>query len=98
MIKLLIIFSLSIMILSCDAIEDALDKSPVIDDDGVVLSSNRVSPFDSVQASVTADNPGKGPLKYTWSCSEGGTFTDTDLSTVYWKAPIEGGDYKIRVS
>jgi len=97
MIRIFLLFAVSIMIISCDAIEDALDKSPEIDEDGVILSLNRVSPFDSVQASVTAKNPGKGPLRYIWSCNEGGTFTDTDLSTVYWKAPVEGGDYKIRV-
>jgi len=95
--KIFLSAAVILMLFSCDAIEDALDKSPEIDEDGVVLSLNRVAPFDSVQASVSAKNPGKGPLRYIWSCNEGGTFTDTDLSTVYWKAPIEGGDYRIRV-
>lgn len=68
---------------------------PVIE--GLTLSQNIVIPGDTVVATVTATNPEKGILTYSWQAPDGGQFIPpTNANTVKWIAPFIGKVYKIK--
>jgi len=91
----LILFVLIIM--SCKELGDAIQKyePPIIKD--LLLSANVVIPGDTITATVTATNPEKGVLTYSWEAPDGGQFVPpVDAETVKWVAPFEGKSYRIR--
>ncbi|HHJ53229.1 MAG TPA: hypothetical protein ENJ89_08560 [Caldithrix abyssi] len=84
---------------SCDSVSDLLnlDKTPVLDEQGIVVSADRVNPGDTVRASISATNPVDGPLYYQWTATGGDFMPPADKDTVYWIAPVKGGTYTIYV-
>ncbi|MBD3223744.1 MAG: hypothetical protein GF313_03395 [Caldithrix sp.] len=84
---------------SCGQVEDILnlDKAPRIQNPGIVVSSDRVMPRDTISAHVTVENPTENPLTYQWTCSGGQFIKPTDNDSVQWMAPVQGGSYMIRL-
>lgn len=83
---------------SCSGIDDLIfDRHPQLSD--IKVSSDRVAPFDTVWASVEATNPIDGAMEFKWTIDpERGIFSGpTDLDSVAWVAPIQGGWYELSV-
>jgi len=94
------LFALIFILVSCDGVSDLLnlDKAPVLDENGIIVSSDRVSPGDTIMASISATNPEDGPLYYRWTKTGGNFVPPADKDTVYWVAPLAGGTYFIYVT
>lgn len=96
--KTLIIIILSAFLLgACDKLGNVLYEPPVIE--SFVLSPDEaVLPGDTIRAIVVATNPEKGILSYKWEAPDGGQFIPPiDRDSVKWIAPLQGGDYGIRI-
>jgi hypothetical protein len=94
--RTVIISLLFFLLASCDA-EKIFRNAPVIEQLSVL--PERVNPFDTVYASVTATNPEEGILSYQWSVSpERGFFLEgTSGASTRWIAPTVGGDYTFKI-
>lgn len=100
-------FSIILMfftLLSCSGLDDLIfNRHPQLGD--IQLSSPQVEPFDTVYASIEATNPIDGTLEYKWSVkrlysvipSIGTIDGPSDLDSVRWIAPIEGGYFEFKV-
>jgi len=90
-------------LVACEGVEELINanRPPELDDQGIIVSADRVAPFDTVTASISATNPVEGPLFYEWSAaggSTGGRFIQpADSSLVRWIAPLLGGSYRMTV-
>jgi len=96
-----LILALLLVLTACKGVNEIINpyKAPVISDEGIVFNRTMpISPAETLQVSVTADNPEEGPLTYTWSAPDGGSFYgSTDQSEAIWIAPLKGGNYTIKV-
>jgi len=89
---------IGLTLFSCSGIDDLIfDRHPQLSN--FQVSDDRVAPFDTVWASVEATNPIEGAMEFTWTVDpERGNFTGpTDLDSVAWVAPIQGGWYELKV-
>lgn len=88
-----------VTIWSCNSVQDLFkDTYPHLDEQGIMVSADRVAPRDTVIASISATNPlGDGPLTYEWSTTNGTFMAPADKDTVKWIAPSSGGLETIRV-
>ncbi len=96
--KILIIFTLCLLfMISCDKLGDVIYEAPVIES-FTITPDVPVFPGDTVTAEVEATNPEKGILTYKWENPDGGQFIPPiDLNSVKWIAPLQGGEYRIRI-
>jgi len=89
-----------LLIISCSGLDDLVfDRHPQLSE-MQVFPGDRVSPFDTVYASIEATNPIDGILEYQWTIDpERGTFVGpSDSDSIRWVAPIQGGFYDLKVS
>jgi len=86
-------------LVACEGVEELINanRPPELDERGIIVSADRVAPFDSVTASISATNPVEGPLFYEWSATGGRFIQPADSSLVYWIAPWQGGPYQLTV-
>ena len=89
---------------SCSGLDDLIfDRHPILEP--MQVSSTRVAPFDTVFASIKAENPIDGLLEYKWTVkrvgsalpSNGTIDGPSDQDSVRWIAPIDGGVYELKV-
>lgn len=101
----LILLLLPVVFVTCSGIDDLIyDRHPELSE--LQISASRVSPFDTVFASIEAKNPIDGILDYKWTAknlSSGKLVNSTidgpaDLDSVRWIAPIEGGFYELKIT
>lgn len=94
----------SILTFSCSGLDDLIfDRHPQLGE--MQISATRVEPYDTVWASIDAENPIDGLLSYKWTAKKigSGIFANgnfdgpTDTDSVRWIAPIEGGFYELKV-
>jgi len=99
------LFLLLIIFYSCSGLDDLIfDRHPQLSD--MQISGKQVVPYDTIFASIEATNPIDGILEYQWTVKRInsaqpviGTFDGpTDLDSVRWVAPIEGGFYELKVT
>lgn len=83
----------------CEGVEELINanRPPELDERGIIVSADRVAPFDTVTASISATNPVEGPLFYEWSATGGRFIQPADSSLVFWIAPLQGGLYQLTV-
>ncbi len=90
-----------LLLTSCEGVNEIINpyKAPVISDEGIVFNRTMpVSPAETLLVSVSADNPESGPLTYSWTAPDGGSFyVATDQNEATWIAPLKGGNYTIKV-
>lgn len=100
-IIILVIFAGIMLLAACKEVDNLIDpdKAPELDPQGIVVSADRVAPYDTVTAKIKATNPVEGPLSYEWTTGiNGGTFIQpADKDSVRWIAPLNGGVYEIKV-
>jgi len=95
-IRLFVFFLL--FVFSCDSVSDLFNpKNPRISDNGLMVSADRISPLDTVNAWISATNPIAGPMYYHWSVNGGRYLEPANKDTVRWAAPIKGGLYELKV-
>lgn len=70
------------------------NRAPVIS--AISATPNSVSPFGTVNLSVTASDPDGDSLKYAWVVT-GGQLGITHAATETWRAPSLGGTYRLQV-
>ena len=68
MMKILLIFSVLFAVMSCKELGDAIYEPPVIESFELIYDEP-VLPLDTVTAFVSASNPEKGELSYSWEVS-----------------------------
>ncbi len=104
-LKLWIALLLPAVYISCSGIDDLIyDRHPELSE--MQISASRVSPFDTVYASIEAKNPIDGILEYKWTVKNLGNGNSVnsaidgpaDLDSVRWIAPIAGGFYELKVT
>jgi hypothetical protein len=83
--------------MSCKELGEAIYESPQIKS-LEISPGGTVLPGDTVTAVVSADNPEKGTLSYSWEVSpDRGVFLPpTDMDTIKWIAPLVGDEYTIK--
>ncbi len=81
-------------ILGCSSDIFEIVKSPEIE--SMTLSAYEVDPGDSVRITLKVKNT-DSVLHYNWSANGGDFIPPTDQAEVFWKAPREGGQYRITV-
>lgn len=86
-------------LVACEGVEELINanRPPELDERGIIVSADRVAPFDTVTASISATNPVEGPLFYEWSATAGRFIQPADSSLVRWIAPLLGGSYQLTV-
>jgi len=95
-----ILLLLSLLLMSsCEEVGDLIDpdKAPELDAEGIVVTADRVSPHDTISASIKATNPVEGPLGFEWKATGGNFIAPSDKDTVQWIAPLIGGIYALEV-
>jgi hypothetical protein len=99
MLKINLILISILLLISCKDVENLINptKAPELDQQGIVFSSDRVAPRDTVIASIRATNPEEGPLEYEWSRTGGSFIEPSDKDSVQWIAPLTGGTYNLKV-
>lgn len=104
-LNFLVLLLLPAIFITCSGIDDLIyDRHPELSN--MQISASRVSPFDTVYASIEAKNPIDGILDYKWTVKNLATKIyvnntidgPADLDSVRWIAPIEGGAYEIKVT
>ena len=96
--KVLLILSILFALISCKEIGDAIYEPPQIKS-LELTPAGTVLPGDTVTALVSAENPEKGSLSYSWEVSpDRGLFLPpTDMESIRWIAPLVGDEYTIKV-
>lgn len=95
--QFLLIMMLWTLLLGPGCSTDIFDppREPVLD--RLIASAYEVDPGDTVTVYVQVLEPNGDVLKYEWSANQGNLIQPTDLDTVRWVAPAQGGTTSIRV-
>lgn len=97
LLKIVAMFGIMIFVIACGKLDSLLrdgDDPPIID--RVVALRNQISPHDTTTVRAEARDPQGEALSYEWSAT-GGTLYSTTGRLVLWEAPLNPGNYSVRV-
>jgi len=87
--------TLTLLLVSCNSL-DKLINGVAPEVERITLTQYEIDPGDTLTASVVVDT-GDDPMQFEWSVNGGQLLPPTDGSSVIWRAPVTGGQYRLKV-
>lgn len=99
--KFFLLASVILFLLSaCNKVDDIInsDQYDPPEIEAIGASHSNANPGDTVMVWVRATNPEEGLMTYSWQGTGGKYIEPADKDTVFWIAPLAGGNYELKVT
>jgi len=93
------LYLLIILFIACDPdLFKPKDESPEPEVGEIQSNLSAIFVGDMVKFWVIASDPDGGTLNYIWNSNGGEFITSFEEDSVWWRAPVQGGDYTVQVN